>query len=228
MACKKKRSICKLFILLCFCCPRGARADLLGSVESEDSGPLSSPNKSVVIKKDFFGEEDKQAKPKNLPKKKTESVAKKSVCHPEFSFLSREEELHFQGEGVLANKLEAWMELEKNVLIKQGGVVFSANWGKIIQDQVTKDLKRILVKGDVKIKNFVDCQGERWDLSGDQGDYRVDESQIHLEGHVLIVKNKNKVFCEKATYYIEEGVLRTTQTKGFWAESNLRHEYNKK
>jgi lipopolysaccharide transport protein LptA len=211
-----KRTALSLLIILV---PLYASADFL-----DDAPPVrKSPDIKVESNESFPSSETRGARDKTpsteaektTKKKSTEQADKKSLGKKtEEPITDKKLPVHFTGEGLSGSREKGFAEIHKNVVVTQGDLRLASEKAEVYYDEITNDIVKIIVKGNVKMLRNSKEAGETVRANSDRAEFDAQAQKVLLQGNAELFRGQDVMRGQSISYDLKTGWIDASKVKG--------------
>lgn len=123
----------------------------------------------------------------------------------------------FNGETFIGNSETGEGEVDKNVVVKQGDLTLTSDHAKIFMDPVTREAKRVVATGNVRLIKIDSVTGEVLKSRSAKAEFDAISRVVTLSGDAIFVKNSDEMRGQTIDYDMKTGWIKAVKVRGVMA-----------
>jgi lipopolysaccharide transport protein LptA len=120
----------------------------------------------------------------------------------------------FESQGLRGTRKAGLLELQKEVIIKQGDFRMDADQAEVIMDQKTEEVDHVVANGNVKMTKVDPETGEKVKASADTVTFNAGKQTVTLSGNAKFSRGHDLVRGKTITYDLKSGWLNADKVEG--------------
>lgn len=190
-----------IVFMLGFILSSPAFSDLSDDVDEEPV--IVKPKKKIKLEKN---ESKKNSDKKTVLKNplKNRSKANKKNKTP----------VKFESLGLRATKEKGYIELEKEVVVRQEDFKLTAKKAKIYINEHTDEVKNVIATGNVRVFNKDETTGKKIKAKGQKIIFNAEKQTVTILGNARLWRDKDLIRGKKILYNLNTGWIEANKVKG--------------
>lgn len=127
---------------------------------------------------------------------------------------TKKEPINFRGEGLSGLREKGYVEIHKDVVVTQGDLKLESQKAEVYYDENNNDIKKIIVKGKVKLTRPSIEEGQSVKASSDIAEFDAVKQQILLHGNAELVKGSDVIKGNFISYDLKTGWINASKVRG--------------
>jgi lipopolysaccharide export system protein LptA len=148
------------------------------------------------------------------PGGQTPKPKKPSVQTQPETQISADAPIKLKSKGAKANRQQGLIELVRDVIITQGPLELKSDRAKIFSDQVTNEVIKADIAGNVQINRKSNAEGDRISAKADHALFLNKKRVVIMRGNASLLKDGTLLKGRKITYDLKTGWINLEGAEG--------------